>query len=93
MPIIRPSSDLRQKYNEISTLCKETKEPVNITVNGRADTTIISTEVFDEMVARIELFSLITMGINDVEEGRVVSKEEAKSKVLDSLGRKYDWKI
>jgi len=26
MPIIRPSSDLRNNYNEISTICHQTKK-------------------------------------------------------------------
>ena len=26
MPVIRPSSDLRNNYNEISTICHQTKE-------------------------------------------------------------------
>ena len=38
MQNIRPSAELRNKYNEISNLCKETREPVYITVNGHGDT-------------------------------------------------------
>ena len=34
MPVIRPSSDLRNKYNEISTICHQTQCPVYITKNG-----------------------------------------------------------
>lgn len=32
---IRPSADLRNRYNEISRQCREGKEAVIITVNGR----------------------------------------------------------
>ena len=32
---IRPSADLRNHYNDISKQCKENKEAVIITVNGR----------------------------------------------------------
>ena len=35
---IRPSADLRNHYNDISKQCKENKEAVIITVNGRGDT-------------------------------------------------------
>ena len=31
MPVIRPSSDLRNNYNEISTICHQTNRPVYIT--------------------------------------------------------------
>ena len=38
---IRPSADLRNHYNEISRQCREEKEVVIITVNGRGDAAII----------------------------------------------------
>ena len=41
---IRPSADLRNHYNEISKQCREQKEAVIITVNGRGDTVSISYE-------------------------------------------------
>ena len=37
MPMIRPSSDLRNKYNEISEFCNQYQEPVFITKNGTGD--------------------------------------------------------
>ena len=45
MSEIRPSSDLRNKYKEISSICKEKKKPVFITVNGRGDTVLLDIEV------------------------------------------------
>lgn len=45
MPIIRPSSDLRNNYNEISTICHRTKSPVYITKNGTGDLAIMSIEL------------------------------------------------
>ena len=35
MPTIRSSADLRNSYNDISTICHEYGEPVFITKNGR----------------------------------------------------------
>ena len=37
MAMIRPSSDLRNHYNEISEFCHKTGEPVYITKNGAGD--------------------------------------------------------
>ena len=42
MPVIRPSSDLRNNYNEISTICHQTKKPVYITKNGAGDLAVMS---------------------------------------------------
>ena len=39
---IRPSADLRNHYSDISRQCKENKEAVIITVNGRGDTVTLS---------------------------------------------------
>ena len=60
MQNIRPSAELRNKYNEISTLCKETREPVYITVNGRGDTVILSIEQFNQMQAELELLKMLS---------------------------------
>lgn len=46
---IRPSADLRNHYNEISKQCKENKEAVIITVNGRGDTVSLSYEEYKNM--------------------------------------------
>ena len=46
---IRPSADLRNHYNEISKRCKENKEAVIITVNGRGDTVALSYEEYKNM--------------------------------------------
>lgn len=40
MEVIRPSSDLRNHYSEISKQCHEERTPVIITVNGRGDTAV-----------------------------------------------------
>ena len=68
MPTIRPSSDIRNNYQEISRLCKETGKPVYITVNGKGDTAIMDIEALDELYARL------------LEEGRVRTHEEVFSK-------------
>ena len=46
MPVIRPSSDLRNNYNEISTICHQTNSPVYITKNGAGDLAVMSIELY-----------------------------------------------
>ena len=55
MPEIRPSTDLRNSYNEISEFCAKTKRPVYITKNGRADLTVINSAEFDRMLDIVQL--------------------------------------
>ena len=40
--MIKPSTALRNEYNTISDLCKETKEPVFLTKNGEGDLVVMS---------------------------------------------------
>ena len=68
---IRPSADLRNHYNEISKQCKENKEAVIITVNGRGDTVSLSYEEYKIMKARIELLEVLAEAEEDVKNGRV----------------------
>ena len=63
---IRPSADLRNHYSEISKLCKENKEAVIITVNGRGDTVALSYEEYKNMKARIELLEVLAESEDDV---------------------------
>lgn len=53
--IIKPSSTLRNNYATISTLARETQEPVYITVNGEGDGVFMDMEAFER---REELLSL-----------------------------------
>lgn len=50
MAIIRPSADLRNKYNEISKICHVTKEPLYITKNGANDLVVLSNEVYENII-------------------------------------------
>ena len=68
---IRPSADLRNHYNEISRQCRENKEAVVITVNGRGDTVSIAYEEYRRMRARIELLEILAESEEDVKFDRV----------------------
>lgn len=46
--IIKPSSALRNNYSGISTIAKETQEPVYITVNGEGDGVFMDIEAFEK---------------------------------------------
>ena len=73
---IRPSADLRNHYNEISRQCRENKEVVIVTVNGRGDTVTIAYEEYRRMKARIELLEILAEAEEDVKFGRVAPVQE-----------------
>ena len=66
---IRPSAELRNNYPELSRLCKQTGQPVYITVNGKGDTALISIAALDELYARLDLYEKLSMGMRDIEQG------------------------
>ncbi|MBQ6133834.1 MAG: type II toxin-antitoxin system Phd/YefM family antitoxin [Lachnospiraceae bacterium] len=68
---IRPSADLRNHYNEISKQCREGKEAVIITVNGRGDTVSLSYEEYKLMKSRLEILEILAEADEDVRNGRV----------------------
>ena len=85
MQNIRPSAELRNKYNEISNLCKETREPVYITVNGHGDTVILSLEQFNQMQAELELLKMLAEAEDDVRNGRVAPVEDSFNDIRKKL--------
>lgn len=73
---IRPSSDLRNHYHELAEHCKETKEPVIITVNGRGDTALLALQTYRQMEAELELYRTLAEAEEDVRNGRVAPIDE-----------------
>ena len=76
MSEIRPSSDLRNKYKEISSICKEKKKPVFITVNGRGDTVLLDIEEYEKMQEELEMYKILAKAEDDIENNRVYSIED-----------------
>ncbi len=68
---IRPSADLRNHYSEISKQCRENKQPVIITVNGRGDTAVLGLQNYYQMVSELELLRALSEAEEDVLNGRV----------------------
>ena len=73
---IRPSADLRNKYSEISKLCKETREPIYITVNGRGDTVLLDMAEYVAMRKELQLLQDLAEAEEDIKNGRVAPAEE-----------------
>ena len=82
---IRPSVDLRNHYNEISRQCREEKEAVIITVNGRGDTVSIGYEEYKRMKARIELLEILAEADADVKYERVAPIKDTFDDLRDIL--------
>lgn len=87
MPTIRPSSDLRNRYNEISEFCHKYNEPIYITKNGSGDLAVMSIETYERLVGKFELYAMLEKGLDDIENGRVKPAREVFAR-LESMLRK-----
>lgn len=85
MPTIKSSTDLRNNYNEISTFCHETKEPVFITKNGRGDLAVMSIDLFNKFMSKYELYSLLNQSESDFNNNRTLSFEESMRNLREEL--------
>lgn len=56
MPRIRPVSDLRNSFAEISRIVHETSEPVFLTKNGYGDMVVMSMEAYERKQFDSEIY-------------------------------------
>lgn len=85
MDMIRPSADLRNRYNEISKVCHETREPVYITVNGRGDTVILGLAEYEQMKRELKLLRMLAESEEDLLQGRVAPIKDTFDGIRQSL--------
>ena len=85
MEMVRPSSDLRNHYSEISQICRTNRQPVYITVNGRGDTVLLGIAEYEQMKAELELLRTLSEAEEDVRAGRVAPMNETFDGIRASL--------
>ena len=84
MPSIRPSSDLRNNYNEISTFCHTYQEPVFITKNGAEDLVVMSNAEYERLCGKEELTRLLKEAL----EAKGTGKTTPAEKVFVEMGKR-----
>ena len=87
---IRPSKELRNNYNQISTMTRN--NPVAITVNGKEDTVVLSHADFvdqqqyiTELEARLEVYAHLAQAMDDIKLGRTQVLDAAFDDILAEL--------
>ena len=89
---IRPSKELRNNYNQISSLSRS--NPVAITVNGKEDTVVMSHVDFVELQificeleARLAVYGQLAQALDDVKLGRTQAMDEPNDDNLGELDK------
>lgn len=88
---IKPSAAIRNNYNQISELCKETGEPVYLTKNGEGDLVVMDITSFAKRESMLKLRENLIAVEEDRLSGRIgysvddvtVMMKKAVQEVLD----------
>lgn len=83
---IKPSAAIRQNYNEISELCKNTGEPVYLTKNGEGDLVVMDIESFNRREKMLKLReTLLTVEEERLAGIKEYTVDELESYLVDTL--------
>lgn len=75
--IIKPSTALRNDYQSLSAMVKETAEPIYITKNGEGDMVILSIEAYERREEMLKLRErLLYSEAERISGARTYSEEE-----------------
>jgi len=84
MPKIIPIKDLKNT-SEISDLCHKENEPIYITKNGYGDMVIMSMEIFESTMKRLNMYREIEISEQQIQEGKT---KDARASLV-SMREKY----
>ncbi len=87
MNMIRPVSDLRNNFAEISKTVHETAQPVFLTKNGYGDMVVLSMEAFENLQFESEVYFKLQAAEREAElsSERYFSKDVLKA-MKDAIG-------
>lgn len=84
--LIKPSAAIRQNYNEISELCKKTKEPVYLTKNGEGDLVVMDIDSFNRREKMLKLReTLLTVEAEHLAGNKEYTVDELENYLDDVL--------
>ena len=87
MPAIRKSADLQNNFNEIREFCQNYREPIFLTNNGQGELAVMSIDVYEELVGKIELYHALQMGLDQINNGEIIEEEEMMEILNNYIGK------
>ena len=82
---IRPSAAIRQNYNEISEMCRNTAEPVFLTKNGEGDLVVMDIETYNRREKMLKLREELLSVEEDRLAGRIGCTLDELDAYLDEV--------
>ena len=83
--MIRPVSDLRNNFADISKTVHETKRPVFLTKNGFGDMVVLSMEAYEKLQLESEIYLKLLEAEREEEESKTFTKEGVWAEVQEIL--------
>ncbi len=84
---IRPLSDFRANIASIIEEIKRTKRPVVLTQHGRSAAVMLDVAEYEKILERIELLTDIEIAESQIENGKGIDHQQAKSQIMKSLNK------
>lgn len=82
---VRSLSEFRSGVSSYIQQVTETKRPLLITQHGKGVAILADVEEFENLQARLDLLESIYKAESQINEGRGISHEDAKSMVIKSI--------
>jgi PHD/YefM family antitoxin component YafN of YafNO toxin-antitoxin module len=89
---IKPSAAIRKNYNEISALCKRTKEPVFLTKNGEGDLVVMDIATFARRESLLKLKEKLLQSEADIQNARVHTVNDTVAAMRQAIAEVADGK-
>jgi len=87
MTLIRPVSDLRNNFAEISKIVHETEQPVFLTKNGYGNMVVLSMEAFQNMQFESEVyFKLLEAEKEAAHTNKRYNSKDVLAAMKDAIG-------
>ena len=87
MDTIRPVSDLRNNFAEISRIVHETTKPVFLTKNGYGDMVVLSMEAYENLQLESEVYYKLQEAEREAElTDKRYSSKEVLAAMRDAIG-------
>ena len=87
MPDTKSSDELRNNFDEISSSCRQSEEPVFVTENGKADLVVLSRQACGRLAVRLELYGLLQEGLEDVKTDNTRSLAKTMASIRAARGQ------
>jgi prevent-host-death family protein len=82
---IKPISYVKAHTADVLKQIEEKNNPVVITQNGEARAVLMNVRYYQNIVDSINLLKILSIGENDIKNGRTISEEEMDKRIGETL--------